>query len=151
MTVSVTVDSDFRDAKGQPLQADAERRYRIGPALRSRIDPTAWRLTAPPAGSQAPLVVDFDRPLDNALLQNSLWVSDPAGNPISGADEPDAEDRSWRFTPAAPWSKGDHRLVIEARLEDVAGNTSVRVFDRDVSLPEDTPAQEGRTVVVFRC
>ena len=151
MAVRLTVDAEFRDAKGRPLQGDAERRYRIGPALRSRIDPTAWRLTAPTAGSQAPLVVDFDRPLDNALLQNSLWVSDRAGNPISGEAEPDAEDWSWRFTPAAPWSKGEHRLVIEARLEDVAGNTPVRVFDRDVSMPEDAPAQEGRTVLSFTC
>ena len=151
MTVRVIVDAEFRDAKGQPLQAGAERRYRIGPALRSRIDPTVWRLTAPPAGSQAPLVVDFDRPLDNALLQNSLWVSDRAGNPISGEAEPDAEDWSWRFRPSASWSNEEHRLVIEARLEDVAGNTPVRVFDRDVSMPEDAPAQEGRIALSFTC
>lgn len=151
MTVRVMVDAEFRDAKGQPLQAGAERRYRIGPALRSRIDPTMWRLTAPPAGSQAPLVVDFDRPLDHALLQNSLWVCDGAGNPISGEGEPDAADFGWRFTPSVPWSKGKHRLVIEARLEDVAGNTPVRVFDRDVSMPEDAPAQERRTVLSFTC
>ena len=151
MTVSVTVDSNFRDAKGQPLQAGAERRYRIGPALRARIDPTAWRLTEPHAGSRAPLVVDFNRPLDNALLQNSLWVSDRTGNPISGEGESDAQDWSWWFTPSVPWSEGEYRLVIEARLEDVAGNTPVRVFDRDVSLPEDTPAREGRTVLSFTC
>lgn len=151
MTVRVIVDAEFRDAKGQPLRADAERRYRIGPALRSRIDPTAWRLAVPPAGSRAPLVVDFDRPLDNALLQNSLRVLDLEGNPLSGEAEPGAEDWSWRFTPSAPWSKGEHRLIVEARLEDVAGNTPYRVFDRDVSLAEDAPAQEGRTVLSFTC
>ncbi len=151
MTVSVTVDSNFRDAKGQPLQAGAERRYRIGPALRSRIDPTAWRLTEPHAGSRAPLVVDFNRPLDHALLQNSLWVSDRTGNPISGEGESDAQDWSWWFTPSVPWSEGEYQLVIEARLEDVAGNTPVRVFDRDVSIPDDAPAQEGRTALSFTC
>ena len=151
MRVRVIVDAEFRDAKGQPLQAGAERRYRIGPALRSRIDPHEWRLTAPPAGSQAPLVVDFDRPLDNALLQNSLWVSDRAGNPISGEGESDAQDWSWWFTPSVPWREGEYRLVIETRLEDVAGNTPVRVFDRDVSIPDDAPAQEGRTALSFAC
>lgn len=151
MTVTVSVDAEFRDARGQPLQADAERRYRIGPALRSRIEPTAWRLAAPRAGSRAPLVVDFDRPLDNALLQNSLRVLDLEGNPLSGEAEPGAEDWSWRFTPTAPWSRGEHHLVIETRLEDVAGNTPVRVFDRNVSLPEDAPAREGRTILSFTC
>ena len=151
MAVRVIVDAEFQDAKGQPLKAGAERQYRIGPALRSRIDPTGWRLTAPTAGSQAPLAVDFGRPLDNALLQNSLWISDRAGNPISGEAEPDAEDWSWRFTPSAPWSNEEHRLVIESRLEDVAGNTPIRVFDRDVSMPEDAPAQEGRIALSFTC
>lgn len=151
MTVAVTVDSDFRDAKGQPLQAGAERRYRIGPALRSRIDPTAWQLTEPHAGSRTPLLVDFDRPLDNALLQNSLWVSDRAGHPLSGEAEPCAEERGWRFTPSAPWQPAEYRLMVEPRLEDVAGNTPVRVFDRDVSMPDDTPAQEGRTALKFTC
>lgn len=151
MTVRVVVDAEFRDAKGQPLQASAERRYGIGPALRSRIDPHEWRLTEPLAGSQAPLVVYFDRPLDHALLQNSLWVCDEAGNPISGSGESYADDGGWRFTPSETWCPGEHRLIVETRLEDMAGNTPVRVFDRDVSMPEDAPAQEGRTVVVFRC
>ena len=151
MTVRITVDPDFRDAKGQPLQAAAARRYRIGPALRSRIDPTAWRLTAPHAGTRAPLTVAFDRPLDDALLQNSLWVSDRAGNPLSGEADPCAEDRGWRFTPSLPWHPAEYRLMVEPRLEDVAGNTRVRVFDRDVSMPEDAPAQEGRTAIIFTC
>ena len=151
MTVRVIVHAEFRDAKGQPLKAGAERHYRIGPALRSRIDPAAWRLTAPRAGSQAPLVVDFDRPLDHALLRNSLWVCDGEGNPISGAGEAYAADGGWRFTPSVPWIPGEQRLMVETRLEDVAGNTPVRVFDRDVSLPEDAPAQEGRTVIKFAC
>ncbi len=151
MTVRITVDSDFRDAKGQPLHAAAERRYRIGPALRSRIDPTAWQLTEPHAGSRTPLVVDFDRTLDNALLQNSLWVSDRAGHPLSGEAEPCAEERGWRFTPSTPWHSGEYQLMVEPRLEDVAGNTPVRVFDRDVSMPDNAPAQEGRTAIKFTC
>ena len=151
MTVTITVDSDFRDAKGQPLHAAAERRYRIGPALRSRIDPTAWQITQPHAGSRTPLVVDFARPLDNALLQNSLWVSARAGNPLPGEAEPCAGDRGWRFTPSLPWHPSEYLLMVEPRLEDVAGNTPVRVFDRDVSMPDDTPAQEGRTAIIFRC
>ena len=62
-TVRVAVDPAFRDAAGQPLRAGAERSYSIGPALRARIDPAAWRLTASTAGSRDPLLVEFDRPL----------------------------------------------------------------------------------------
>ena len=149
--VRVTVDSEFRDARGQPLKAGLARSYQIGPPLRSRIDPGCWRLTAPVAGSLNPLVVDFDRPLDHGLLQHCLWVRDAAGAPIPGRGESGAAERGWQFTPAFPWSAGKYQLVIEPHLEDVAGNSPVRVFDRDISKPEEFPVDAVRLAVDFHC
>ena len=149
--VRVTVDSEFRDARGQPLKAGLARSYQIGPPLRSRIDPGCWRLTAPVAGSLNPLVVDFDRPLDHGLLQHCLWVRDAAGAPIPGQGESGAAERSWQFTPAFLWSAGKYQLVIEPHLEDVAGNSPVRVFDRDISKPEESPVDAVRLAVDFPC
>ena len=150
-TVRITVDTDFRDAAGQPLRAGAERSYSIGPALRARIDPTAWRLTAPAAGSRAPLLVEFDRPLDHGLLQHTLAVRDDAGRNVGGAGEIGKGERSWNFTPAVPWEAGEYQLVVEPRLEDVAGNSPTRVFDRDVTKAEDAPGEQGAVTVGFSC
>ena len=150
-TVLITIDAAFRDAAGQPLRAGAERSYSIGPALRSRIDPTAWRLTAPAAGSREPLQVEFDRPLDHGLLQHCLSVQDEAGNTIAGLAETGASERSWSFTPDVPWQSCKYQLVVEPRLEDVAGNSPARVFDRDVTKPEDAPGERGMVVVGFTC
>ncbi len=148
-TVRISVAPSFRDAAGRPLRAGAERSYNIGPALRSRVAPTAWQLTAPAAGSRAPLLVEFDRPLDHGLLQHCLSVRDEAGNTIAGLAETGVSERSWSFTPDNPWTTGKHRLVVEPRLEDVAGNSPARVFDRDVTKAEDAPGEREAVAVGF--
>ena len=150
-TVRIAIDPAFRDATGQPLRAGAERTYSIGPALRSRLDPHAWRLTAPAARSREPLLVEFDRPLDHGLLQHCLSVQDGDGRTIEGAGETGNGDGSWRFAPDAPWQTGEYRLVVEPRLEDVAGNSPARVFDRDVTLAEDAPGEWVAVAVGFAC
>ncbi len=149
--VRVDIGPEFRDAKGQPLKARAKRSYRIGPALRSRIGPGRWRLTAPVVGSRRPLSVEFDRPLDHALLQHSLRVRGPEGTPLQGRGEVGAAESSWTFSPASPWKDGEHRLVVNSKLEDLAGNTPVRVFDRDVTMAGEAPSEGGPIVVAFSC
>ncbi|MCY4557287.1 MAG: hypothetical protein OXF79_13105 [Chloroflexi bacterium] len=150
-TVRITIDPAFRDATGQPLRAGAERSYSIGPALRSRLDPHSWRLTAPAAGSREPLLVEFDRPLDHGLLQHCLSLQDGDGRTIEGAGEIGKGERIWGFAPDIPWTTGEYRLVVKPRLEDVAGNTPVRVFDRDVTKAEDAPGEWEAVTVNFSC
>ena len=148
-TVRVTVDPAFRDATGQPLRAGAERTYNIDPALRSRINPHAWWLTAPAAGSHAPLRVEFDRPLDHGLLQHCLSVRDPGGALLNGAVGIDTGERGWSFTPDLAWQCGEYHLAVEPRLEDVAGNSPARVFDRDATKEDDAPGEPGAVALKF--
>ncbi len=150
-TVNITVDPAFRDATGRPLKVGAERSYSIGPALRSRLDPHAWQLAAPVAGSRDPLLVEFDQPLDHGLLQHCLSVRNAAGKTLDGVAKTAAGERNWSFTPNTPWVTGEYQLVVEPRLEDVAGNSPARVFDRDVSRPEDAPARREAVAVSFAC
>ena len=150
-TVSIGIDPSFRDATGQPLKVGAERSYSIGPALRSRIDPQTWRLTVPAVGSRAPLLVEFDRPLDHGLLLHCLSVVDAEGAILDGAVEVGGGERSWCFAPVAYWRAAEYRLVVEPNLEDVAGNSPARVFDRDVTRAEDEPGERSTVMVSFLC
>ena len=65
--------------------------------------------------------------------------------------ETGAGERNWSFTPDNPWTTGEHRLVVEPRLEDVAGNSPARVFDRDVTKAEDAPGEWEAVEVSFVC
>jgi hypothetical protein len=130
--VEVVVDRGFTDADGLPLAADARRRYDVGGDVRSRVDPEAWTLTSPAAGSLDRLRVVFDRPLDHALLEHCLAVTGADGAPVEGDGEVDDGDAAWHFVPRAPWAAGRYTLVVDGVLEDLAGNSVVRVFDREL-------------------
>ena len=149
--ITVTVDTEFRDAGGRPLRNGGDRRYEVGPALRARVDPADWRCHCPAAGSTHPLTVEFARPLDHALLEHSLWVDDPAGAALAGRGSAGPGERSWRFEPQLPWKEGPHLVVVDPRLEDLAGNSLIRVFDRDLTRAEDGPSDSRQVAIEFTC
>jgi hypothetical protein len=147
--IVVSVTAGFLDERGAPLIEGIERQYAVGPAVRSHVDPGAWRVYSPPAGSRRRFVVSFDRPLDHALLDHCLDVVDDSGRPVAGAARTATDDAGWSFEPRAAWQAATYRLVVDARLEDLAGNSLRRVFDRDLTRIDDTPLEVERRVLRF--
>lgn len=147
--VSVVIDADIRDATGAELAAGAQRSYRVGAAVRSRVDPARWDVRWPEA-AQDPLVIRFDRPLDRALAQRCIRLMDGHGQPVPGRASLDENSSLWVFTPAdcdgatlgALWS-----LHVDTRLEDLAGNSVRRVFDRDVQRADDDSIEASLVVL----
>jgi hypothetical protein len=148
--VALVVDAGFRDAAGTPLRAGAERRYAVGPDERRRVEPADWTVAVPAAGGTEPLAVTFGRPLDHGLLARCLHVTGPGGSRVAGTAQAGPQDRSWRLVPAAAWAAGTHRLHVDPVLEDLAGNSARRVFDRDLGRPEDDPRSGACITVSFR-
>ena len=149
--VIVTIKPEFRDATGQPLRAGAERRYQVGPPLRVRVNPSDWRLHCPSPGSTEPLTVEFDRPLDHALLGHSLWVTNAAGVSLAGQGSTGPRERSWHFELKSRWDEGRYLVKVDPQLEDLAGNSLIRVFDRDLTQAEDAPIVAGQFAIEFTC
>jgi len=56
------------------------------------------------------------------------------------------EETLWQFTPDRPWHAGKYKLVIDTRLEDLAGNSIARPFEVDLfdtiqkTVPSETVA-----------
>jgi hypothetical protein len=148
-SIVVEVSALFRDAALAALVTSAARKYEVGPAVRARVDPARWRLHPPGAGSSDPLVVAFDRPLDCALLAHCLGIVDPHGESVPGAVTIGPDERQWTFTPERPWVPGKHALTIESKLEDLAGNSLARVFDRDLHEVIDVPPVGQRATIAF--
>lgn len=152
--VDVVVDNGFLDAAGRRLTSTHARRYVVGPDVRGRVDPAAWDVASPPAGSHDPVVVRFDRPLDHALLQHCLAVVErervgAVGTSVEGAVDVPTGERSWQFTPSEAWTAGGYDLVVDTKLEDLAGNSVARVFDRDLADRDHEPLASDRVAVEF--
>ena len=138
----MVVDEAFLDARGVPLHGSARRRYGVGGDERRRVDPEQWTMTLPSAGTLDPLIVRFDRPLDAGLLARCLRVVRPGDGTVDGDMEIGVEERSWRLAPKQEWEPGRYELLVDGILEDVAGNSVRRVFERELGAPDtaDVPA-----------
>jgi hypothetical protein len=148
-TFRVVVDRNFRDAEGIPLGNGSSRTYRVGQDERRHIDPTAWTTHLPETGTRGPLSVAFDRPLDRGLLQRCLTIVAPDGRIVDGTVKIGNEERSWNLEPAARWGTGFHYLSVAPILEDVAGNSVTRVFDRDMTNARDAPRDDKPVTLRF--
>jgi hypothetical protein len=146
---TLEVDGGLLDAQGSPLSAGSRRRYEVGPDERRHVDPGDWVVSSPAVGTVEPLEVVFDRPLDHGLLARCLRVVGPAGRRIGGTPAIGPGERSWRLAPVEPWVSGPYRLVVDPVLEDLAGNSVERVFDRDLRLGRDEPRGSRPVVVTF--
>jgi len=143
------VGDGFRDSRGVSLRASAERRYRVTSDERRLLVPEDWRIVPPAVHTTTPLEVLFDRPLDPFLSARCLRVLGPDDGLVAGPPEVGRDGRSWRLTPQAPWAVGSHRLLIDPVLEDLAGNSVERVFDRDMTRPEDAPRGDTLVAIEF--
>src|SRR5665213_715291 len=128
---TIVIDREWRDANGVPMVEAFRKVFRGGPAVRHAPDPKTWRVVAPPAGSRDALVIDFGRPMNYTLLQRMLKVSGARGD-VAGTIGVTREESEWRLTPLGPWTAGNYRIVIDASLEDLAGNKIGQPFDIDV-------------------
>jgi hypothetical protein len=146
-TVTLIVEAAIRDAGGTALIEDARRTYQVGPPIRARVDPMQWEVRWPNARSE-PLSVRFDRPLDRALVRRYVHVLDAHERVVAGRATLDETAEHWMFTPAE--QRTDYvnwTLRVDSRLEDVAGNSVRRVFDRDLDRPEDDGIDELEVIL----
>lgn len=142
----IVVGKDVRDATGVHLAEPFEATFLTAGEDRSRPIPARWKLSSPKAGTREPLRVIFDEPLDRALLNRMLAVKSGEVT-IAGSIQVRPGETLWQFTPKENWLERKYVLHIDGRLEDLAGNTPLRVFDTDLS---DGPAAQPELALPVR-
>ncbi len=125
------IDAGWHDARGVHLIEGFAKEFRGAPAVRVAAQPKDWRVTAPKAGTNDPLVIAFPRPMDYVLLQRMIGVFDTHSE-ISGKIAVERNETEWRFTPREAWKPGAYRITADNTLEDISGNHLDRPFDVDV-------------------
>lgn len=136
---TLRVSSEVRDAAGQQLGRAFTKSFRTVTEDRERPLPEKWTLKSPAVGGRQPLVVEFPEPIDRALLDRFLTLQDENGQVVEGRIEVGKEERSWAFRPTKDWQDIDYALKVDKDLEDLAGNTPVRLFDVDLSEAAPLP------------
>lgn len=104
-TYTLVVDAEWRDGNGLPLKQAFRRTFRVGAAVERPLDPNAWVIAAPAAGSTNSLRVTFRGPLDHGLLRRALGVIAPGGASLPGDVYVDHGELMWPATASAARSK----------------------------------------------
>jgi hypothetical protein len=131
-----------RCADGSTFKKAFVKSFRTIEEDRSRLVPTKWKVEIPQRGTRQALVLRFPKPLDRALLLRMVSIHRD-GRTIRGQIVIGKDEQSWLFAPQKNWEGGKHSIRVSDRLEDVAGNTPLRVFDTDLkSKPLAEPELE---------
>jgi hypothetical protein len=145
------VDIYFRDAEGRPMQTTFARTFAVGPAVRERIDPLRWHISPPTIGSSEPLRVELGRVLDGAWGERCVWVQDATGRAVDGRVRLMAGETVLEVVPTTAWQPGSYFLAVDRALEDSAGNSVTRPFDRDLGDESEILYPAAFVLVEFRC
>jgi hypothetical protein len=128
------------DSSGSSLGQSFHKVFRATEAVRDPVSVDQWIIHTPVVDGYQPVVLEFPRPLDWALLWQSITVASSGGEPIAGRIAIDRCERQWSFTPTARWAEGSYALRVAAALEDVCGNNTLAAFDK--------PLQSGTELAV---
>ena len=136
-------------ADGGPLMnaQQGQKTFVAGASDHTQPDARAWKRvpTDIKAGSTAQLRMEFDEPLDWAMLHDSLWIESVDSKRVPGNVTVEDSGLAWTFAPQNPWRPGSYALLVNPALEDLAGNNLARTFEADVTRPVQ-PARDEKPV-----
>jgi len=140
-TYTLVIDDDWLDANSSPLGKGFRKSFRVTKPDTLQPDPGRWKLTLPHADTRDLLVVEFDEPLDHAMLEHVIRIAGAENRPIDGRIAIDQHESRWTFLPTTPWGAGRYNLLVDPRLEDLAGNSIERPFEihRPIASSTKTP------------
>jgi len=130
---SLKVKKGWPTANGGRQLEEFTRFFTVTDALRVLPDTAKWQFTLPSLYSKKPLTIQFDRPFDRHLLKHAIALRDESGEYLKGKVRVSGNETLWRFFPARPWQSNDLYAVVDAYLEDVAGNNFKDLLDHPVS------------------
>jgi hypothetical protein len=124
---TLVIDQDWMDARGVRLIDGFRKQFHVIAADRTAPESKNWHLTIPKAGTRDPVILNFGKPMDYALLNRLVDIPG-----MKGTATIDHDESEWRFVPDRAWRTDEDRAIsVDSSIEDLAGNRPGRLFDVD--------------------
>ena len=132
------ISGTWQDVYGQELSVTTTKKIEVVNAYRHHIKVNEWGIGKPKENSHDALTIHFDRIIDHALIQSMVQLEDGEKKRIAGYWEILEKEQLIQFIPETKWKKGKYRIVIDSRLEDVAGNNLQNLLDHNIEEDYDS-------------
>ncbi|TSE11414.1 Ig-like domain-containing protein [Aquimarina algiphila] len=123
---------NIKDRQGVSMQKDFTHLFKITYA--DRIQPSMGSFKILPPENNDDLVIFLGESMDYGSTLNSMKIINAEKQEIYGEWQLTNNESTLIFTPKHPWKKGQYQVLIDSRLEDLAGNNLNRLFDSGVSI-----------------
>ncbi len=143
---SLVVAGQWRSTSGMSLGKEGVFTLEPVAADHKQPDPARWQIHPPKAGGTAPLVVITNELFEPQIFARALQVTQTPGK--AEAKVIDLQRIEWRFTPEQPWKPGRYEITIDSELEDLAGNTTQKPFEVDLSAKPPHPNLRTLTIQI---
>jgi len=121
----------WKDKHGMELLDDFTKTYAVIDEDREKPDVETLEINYPAIKTKNVISIDFRESIDYEVAIEAIYLI-KGNKSIQGNVTLINHESQWRFKPEEPWSQGNYVLIIESRLEDLAGNNLNRLFDRDL-------------------
>ncbi len=145
----LVIDESWLDNNGAQLVKGYEKTFEVIAQDKTAPNKDNWEISFPKQDSKNPIVIDFKESMDYGLLQNSFHIVAADNNLVKGEIILKNHESIWSFIPESPWNEGEYKIVIDAWLEDLAGNSLRRKFDVDLTNPLDNPNDIKEVLIPF--
>lgn len=143
---SIVIEGGWPSAISGQEAPHFEKHFAVSKALRNLPNTALWQFQRPRAATDDPMVISFDRPFDQQLAQTAITIRDADGQNIAGTVSVEDHEKTWRFLPSDPWATARIRVVVDAHLEDVAGNNFRDLLDHSVGT--DLQTMDHKTILL---
>lgn len=134
------IEEGWPSADGASFLSRFEKSFTVSNPIRERPNVPGWTLTPPELGTRESLKIDFDRAFDYQLLHTDIKVFSASGENIEGSISVENHETQWLFVPREDWTDKRISIVVDSKLEDIAGNNFRDLLDHtvDTEIKDDS-------------
>ncbi len=126
---TLRIDGEWTAAGGLHLKEAFEKRFQVAAPDHQQPNLEQWKIETPGKETKDPIILNFNEPLDHAMLTRVLHVKDLAGKRVPGKVQVSDGETRWEFSPESEWPPGIYTIEVAANLEDLCGNSIARPFE----------------------
>lgn len=145
----VVVERHWRSQQGARTKKDYLKLVHVGKRDDEMPSVDKWRIRAPKSETFDTLYVEFNESIDFKLMTDAIHVIDSERRLLDCVKLPGRHEKMLLIVPITNWKQGIYSLMVEPRLEDLAGNNLTRLFDRDLLQEPGEPGDVGSREISF--